>query len=100
MILLLAPLVNWISAPLLAIIVSPTLPSTVIELVVDMPWLPKEGLILEPAIAAEAFTSALTISNEANFDLAIAALAFISAFTILPSTIAVSYTHLTLPTIA
>ena len=44
---------------------------------------------LEPAIAALAFTSALTISSEASFDLAIAADAFMSALTIVPSAICV-----------
>ena len=38
------------------------------------------GEILLPAIAALAFTSALTISKAANFVFAIAALSFISAF--------------------
>ena len=42
---------------------------------------------LLPAIAALALTSALTISKLASLDFAIAAEAFISAFTIAPSTI-------------
>ena len=58
------------------------------------------------AIAALAFTSALTISKAANLVLAIAASDLTSALTIEPSFIppeltvvsAVSYTHLTLPT--
>ena len=52
---------------------------------------PKSGLIFVPAIAALAFTSALTISSEASFVLAIAADALISALTIAPDVTSVPF---------